>query len=845
MDNNNTFVVQSADIIDETVDTGETTSQILTFVDNSTGLIDDIGNSPNPIASASSTTGTSLGDFLSRPTLIDARTWTTASTNGILGANIEPWYQYLNNSVIKNKLQNYAFLRAKLCIKIVVNATPFHYGLMRVAYEPNVNAANTGDRTSKIRTNLVSPNPYLVPFSQLPGTWVIPADNSGGEIHVPFFRYSNFMPLNVASAAKTMGVLSYYVAFPLTVASSSGSTSITIDTFAWLEDVELCGSTAELTLQAKDEYDGPISHPASAIASVSKRLENVPIIGKFARATTIGATAIRDVAAMFGFTNTPVIDSVHAMIPSGIVHMASAEISTPVQKFTLDPKQELSIDPTLHGVDSKDDLAISNFISRKSALVVDGWSTADAVGTVIFNSRVNPAIFSAVSIVDAGVVSRSDRVYHTPLSYMNMIFQHWRGDIIFEFEVICTKFHKGRLKIGWDPLGSSGTTALAENTVYTTILDIGENNKAAIRVPYHQAYAFMRTRTATNANNWSVGNSLPTDPTLDNGLLIVSVLTPLMSPVSPQNVGVMVSIRAADNLEFANPRGDLGSTQPPSFFAVQAKDEVDLEAQEITFGDKGSKHPHRYDLNFGERCVSLRNLLHRYSFYDTSSVDANAATRTILWVKSFTRLPPSYGYDPNGKYTANKILAGAGTANFNYAPTHPITYVLGPFGAFRGGINYIMNSSCDLYPYIGDIRVTRLTSDNKNGARQGVVASTINTGTTKSAYNRYLNTSVTTGLSGTAITNTQTNAMLNWQAPMLTGTNFQFTDPTYSILGNTPDQSVHECTLAEVVVKQSAANTVSDMVTFNAYAGTAPDFTALWFLCCPTLDYYTSNPIAP
>jgi hypothetical protein len=836
------LLLQSADIV---VNEGQNlTSEVLTFVDNSSGEIDDAGYVHNSLISSGSTTNTDLEHFLRRPTLIDSRTWTTATANGVLGSVLEPWYLYLNNAVILNKLRNYAFLRAKLCIKVIINATPFHYGCLRVAYEPNVNAANTGDRKSKIRTNLVSPNPLIIPYSQLPGAWIMPADNSGGEIHVPYFRHSSWLPLNSAADVKTMGILTYYTAFPLTVASASGSTSVTIDTFAWLEDVELSGSTAELSLQSKDEYDGPVSRVASAISDISGKMVDIPVIGKFARATQIGTSAMASIAGMFGFTNTPVIDDVHGMVPLPGAHLASSEISTPVQKLALDPKQELSIDPTLHGLSNQDELAINYITSQKSAIVMDGWSTADAVGTVLFNARVSPMLFGTVPVVDGGAVTRANRVYHTPLSYLGAAFTHWRGDIIFELEVICTKFHKGRLKIAWDPLGSSGITALPENTVYTTILDIGENNKARFRVPYHQAFEFQRLR-GPDSVNWTIGNVNPTLGKFDNGLFIVSVLTPLMSPVSPQNIGILISVVGAENLEFANPKAFLGTGGiPPSLFDVQAKDEVDMVAQEVVMGDSGSRHEHRYDLNFGERIPSLRSLLHRYSLYDVSTMEKQGDTRVSLFTKSFTRLPPTFGFDPSGKSSAVKLLV-AGNANFNFTPTHPITYFSAMYGGMRGSVNYYANTSADLYPYIGDVRIQRLTNTTRASDRIGKYDSGLNTGGNKNAAVRYLNTHIPhCATAGATFTNSQTNAAINWNYPMMSGVNLTYPDPSSSNNGNSNDQTNQECTFMEVYMKQNVANTVTDVFTLTTYAGTGPDFTCLWWLCCPTVDYYVTIPTA-
>jgi len=819
------------------------TSEVLSFVDTSDGDVEKIHYVSNPIASSDAANNTSLAGFLSRPTLIDSRAWTTSDSTSTIGTGFEPWYQFLNNSVIKQKLTNYSYLRGKLCLKFVINATPFHFGLLRVAYEPNVNYANTGSRKSMVRSNPTSDFPLLVPYSQLPGVWIHPADNSGGHLELPFFKENNWLSLQTAAEAKTMGVLVYFVTAILGIASSTASTSVTIDTFAWMEDVELCAATAELTLQGKDEYDGPVSSVASAVASATRSLEHVPVIGKFARATTIGASAIADIASMFGFTNTPVIENHRPITNMAGPVLATSEIGAPIQKLTLDPKQELSVDPSLHGVSNKDEMIIQNIVSKPSVLTVTTWATGNAIGVVLFNARVSPMLFQSVDILNTVPATCARRVYHTPLSYIGMMFAHWRGDIIFDFEVVCTKFHKGRLKISWDPVGTTGTAALAENVVYTTILDIGETNKASLRIPYHSAYAFLKARS-TAALNYSAGTTMSADPTSDNGLLLVSVLTPLVSPVSPQTLSVVVSVRGADNLEYVNPKDSLGESStgaPPSFFAVQGKDEIDIEEKEVNLGDTGSMHPHRYALNFGESVTSLRALAHRMSLYDVSAPGAHGTTRFGLYEKSYARLPPMYGYDPNGQSTASKIKAASGSTTFTFTPTHPMTYIAMMYGAYRGGVNFTANPSVDLYPHIGDIRVQRLNTDTDTGNRRGRITSSLNTGTTASVTRAYLN-DVYYFTAGGAFTNSESGGAISWNAPHMGMYNFNFCDPTYSVVGNPADGTDKECTVMNILVKQATASTITDSLAIATYAGSGVDWHCIWWLVCPTLDYYTSKP---
>lgn len=833
--------IQSEDVVEQTT----TTSEVVSFID-AASVVHDEGYSPNSVISAGGSSDTSLGSFLSRPTLIASDDWNTSDVVGVLGS-IEPWYTFLVNSIISNKLQNYSFLRAKLCMKFVVNGTPFHFGLMRVAYEPSVNVANTGFRKSKIRTNATSDYPLLTPYSQLPGSWLYPSMNAGAELHVPFFLHKSWLDLNSAAEAKSMGKLTFFVAIPLDVATASASTTIKIQTYAWLEDVELSGSTHNLLLQAGTEYDGPVSYPASAIARVSRALEQIPFISKFARATTIAASGLAQVASIFGFTNVPVISDIHAYTPMPFSHLASSEISTAVQKLTLDPKQELSIDPSLHGLSGVDEMCIKHIVSQPTVLHVFDWTTANNQDDVLCNFLVNPSQYDYALVNGAGAVLRSRRIYHTWLSYLAQIFTHWRGDIIFDVEVVCTKFHKGRLQISWDPNPLVTNVQVSSNECVTAILDIGETTRASIRVPFHQAYEWLLTRGITDPS-WAINTALGVSKKFDNGALIVSVLNPLISPVSPQEVHILVKVRGADNFEFANPQDSFGTTTfapPPSFFAVQSGEEldsVDMKAVEIPFGDYGSQHVNRYDLNIGERVVSLRALLRRYSLYDVSIVPASAATRFFRYFKSYTRLPTMFGFDPNGLSLAGGLVVAA---SFPYStkPTHPITLISMMYGGMRGGVNYVINTGDGFTGTLVDTRVQRLNTNTFTGARNGGQYVTTTAAMTNGQTLQSLNEGYPAYTAGGTFTNGNTNGALSAYYPNMSGTNFYYPDPTYSVVGNPDDQTDRECMLLELVGRQSATVTTSSSITLTTYAAAGVDFSNLWLLCCPTLDYYTSFPV--
>ncbi len=845
--------LQSEDQYD--VDTGTAnmeTVETLTFVDSTRGDIDSIVYNKNLIASADSSTNTALANFLSRPTLIDTRTWATSDVRGFLGSEVSPWYAFLNQATIKNKITNYAYIRGKLCIKTVMNATPFHFGKARVFYEPNT-SATINSTNAKVRVmSTGGPEGPQVSFSQLPGFWLTPAENAGGELHIPFFRPTNWLKISGTGSANECigaGRIRYAIYSPLGVASATASASLTIQTYAWMEDVEFMGSTNELVLQAQDEYDGVVSKPASAIANIASKLESIPVIGKFARATTIGANAIASVASIFGFTNVPNIDAPGPIVPLAAPHLATSEISGPYQKLAYDPKQELSIDPTMHGIDSKDELCIKSLITRSSFLALADWATTDAVGTIQFNCRVNPALHYRNDVSDSVPTVRAYRVYHTPLSYIGQMFANWRGDIVFEIEVLCTKFHKGRLLIQWDPIGSAGNAVRPVNTVYSTILDIGESNKVVFTVPYHGKLGFLNTQTNVATDSWNFGSSaLATTDVVHNGSLNISVLTPLMSPVTPQTLGIMVSVRAADNFEFANPRTNYSSTiysPPPSFFDVQSEDRLDPDGSMVQLGDSGTKHPERYGMHFGERIVSLRNILHRVSLAETVPLPTSGATASVCFIKSLSRNLTSYGFDPQGSSSATKWLS-AGNTNFNWDVTHPTSYIANMFGGFRGSLNVIINPSADLTPYIGDVRIERMGDDGMNSLHVGTNNWAYNFGDSNAQKLYKSNTAIPWTLAaGGAMTNTQTNSCVQVNWPYMSGYNFQYPSAYHAGPGFSTDGSNLDGLAYQIQLKQNASTLVTERATVTTFVGTGPDFTCLWFLCCPTIDYYVAAPTAP
>jgi hypothetical protein len=299
------------------------------------------------------------------------------------------------------------------------------------------------------------------------------------------------------------------------------------------------------TTGVRDEYGkGPVSKIASNIASFAGELENVPSIKPFATATSFVAEATGRIASFFGWSNPPVIDDVHAFRNTVFPNFASPEISNPTEKLTLDPKNELTIDSRTVGLDGTDELTIASITQRECYIGSFGMTQANASETLIWSAGVRPSQCWFDSAITGYVP--------TPMAHISQMFEYWRGDLIFRFKFIATKYHNGRVIISWDPFTDITSVIDSETVNYTQVYDLSEGCDVEMRIPYMQETPFLKTSGFTT--RYSSITPQTGVINLDNGALTVRVLNELTAPDSSSSIDCVVFVRAADNFELAAPQ---------------------------------------------------------------------------------------------------------------------------------------------------------------------------------------------------------------------------------------------------------------------------------------------------
>lgn len=814
-------------------------------------------------------TSADLAGFLKRPVNIYSTDWSLGGTLDYSTANFKPWHLFFNHPAIKKKLDNYYMLKCNLKLKLVINASPFYYSGALMTYQPLTSFNPVTFTLLGLRE--------IVPLSQRPHLYFYPQNNQGGTMTLPFFYHKEWLDATSSTDLQDMGTISLQSLDQLRNANAVVGTNCTIQIYAWAEDLELAGPTLRLAVQSsevpikhskryhavhtlkdvyrvsrvistamvlgefmvqskeskkgkKDEYhhDGTISKPASAIAKLTGQLSNVPVIGPFMTATSMAADSVAGIANLFGYTDVPVIDDVHEFKNQPFPQFAATEIGIPIEKATIDAKNELSIDPKISFHDAGDELAVKSLVTKESFIATFDWDAADVEGTLLYNFGVNPNIQRAAS------VTNSTYVYQTPMGYVARCFKYWRGDIKFRFKFLASQYHRGRVRITWDPRGDLSGTTDTTTTCYTKIVDITENSDVTFVVPYTQPTAYLPTTTDVTEEHNS-GISIFPGQVFNNGILTMRVLTEQTSPVASALITVAAFVSGCENLEFACPSQVPQDLSP---YFVQST-EVDYDGEnneEYQLGVKGSTpYPGINLVYMGESITSMRQLLRRTTSAGYYPINYAFTTNKMVILRSFIRrIPLLPGYDLDGTSTAlglnSTVSEPYNWTHWTYTSYMSLCYI-GHRGSFNWHLNLRSTEPCN------NLKLERgeenLTSNNYSFS-----SATSGTG---SSMARLFRTSDKSGETGASVTNQNTQVAVSLSAPMYSRYKFHSNGASTRTLGSSADETTQDVLVATATY---TPNEITDFTNggFHYYGSAGADFTFVFFLNAPMLSYYSSTP---
>jgi FlaG/FlaF family flagellin (archaellin) len=434
----------------------------------------------------------------------------------------------------------------------------------------------------------------------------------------------------------------------------------------------------------------------------------------------------------------------------------------------------------------------------------------------------------------------------------------------FRFQIVSSNYHKGRIRIFYDPNG--GSTNPEYNTHYTTIHDISMEKDFTVDIGWAQPEPYRKPLGRT-ASSFTTSRTVPLDRITDrtNGVLSVHVLNELTVPgtvVADIQVNVFVSM--LDDFEVAMPATEIGSwrfrnpSNPqmgiPEMGYPEMADETNggdmdccddavMDPPTIdTMADAIIDSPDTTKLFFGEVIGSFRQMLKRTCLAEISRVDDFTST-TLLSIRR--RAFPEYG-----GLLSNAATTFQGSVALTYqngqkvvpVSTTYINYVARMFLGWRGSIRWTFDTST--------LNVTS-GSDQFNSistviSRTHTTPRTTITKELKDANGPAQNVNVTMleeedgmFLTGAFVGNTNVNPIHSVEVPFYTNRRFFIVEdqPSFSDIIEEPSWRLN------AVLPGSASDTDISFVRMFCSAG--EDFNLFFFNGMPPMFYEPSLPFDP
>lgn len=509
----------------------------LQFVDENSANMYALQSFEDETRTNEDTSDVELGDFFRRPVKIAEYEW---GTGLVLSQTFNPWSLFFDNKRVVNRISNFNLMRSKLHLRVILNGNGFQYGRAILAYNP-LDAFDDFSPTATLAEDIVQ-------LSQLPHLYLNPTSSQGGDMVLPFFYHFNSVR-QPSSLYSELGEC-YLRDINVLRHANGASDKVTISIFAWAEDITLAVPTSldnTSLIPQSGEVDeanekGVISGPATALASAANALSKVPVIGPYAKATEMPLQLIAGAAKALGYCRPTVTKNPEPFRNTAISSLAVTNVPDTAMKVTVDEKQELTIDPSISGLNEHDSLNIKSIAGRESYLTTFDWAVGTAPDTLLWNARVDPVTWSEVG---------TPRSYHFPACAMaSLPFKYWSGTMKFRFQIVASNYHKGRLRIAFDP--NFFDVAPEYNVNYMHIVDIAEKNDFTVSITNGQNVTLIdHHRPGADSATQLHSSTRFTNREEGNGVLQVSVLNELTVPnsVATNDIQVNVFVSMGDDFE--------------------------------------------------------------------------------------------------------------------------------------------------------------------------------------------------------------------------------------------------------------------------------------------------------
>lgn len=858
----------SSQVLETNVSENREQEQVNVTMDDDVGInvltLSKIPN--NSIISRQIQHGDEWVNFFSRPVEIIKFEWNTTSFSPRL---YSPWQRWFDAPGISEKLSNFNLLKGTLCIKFIINGTPFHYGRLFVGAYPAPVSNNTFPGTTDtavLTTNYYDDqSPFAVQplrtfYSQRPHILINPSKNESNILKMPFFLPTEWAELNSTSnLANTkwfqlLGKLEVWELNDLRHVNA-GTTPVNITALAWMEDMQLAGLSQGFMLLAQsykprmtsDEQDKNTVDKVTIKRSARNRLmvmPSLPIFSSMAKASEICTNSSTDV---LGFCKKPISSVTEYVTQNYFGNLANWNGNDPVVKLSLDNKQEVTVDPSTVGLDGTDEMAFLNIAKREALIYQHNWAPEDS-GT-LFRVAVTPTL--APNLLDGQAVM-------TPVRFVSAPFKYWTGSLKYRIQVVCSPLQGGRLQIGYEPNATFFTSNRETHLTFNHIMDIRQENDITLEVNFARGAAFLpiRQNIPGGIRRGEFTMQLPGPVFTDigcNGILWFRVLNTLTSPNLSDPVQINVWISAGDSFRVNDP-SNFGvnwryheNIQPIPWLPAQShkvtmiepsrqEDDPDQCTTYVINGDYDSGMNNLHDVYFGENVTSIRSHMQRYAPYSVAVYPHSAGTDNNLYtnfigLNNYPAPPNLTGLSNNYAIPMPPNMVTSINANGPTIMTH-ICYYRQAFLGFRGSIKYkVVGNAIDEKSLI---TVNRRNLPLLTSQVSGVVTPITTSTGVSDFYFHERSSMIAHGTGGTHIVDTNLGKGIQYELPFQSMYKFAYCHlkrdgaDTF-IMDNDPNTDSHEIQISRKPQSEST------QFSLRFYVAAGEDFQFFFFVGAPPI----------
>lgn len=428
-----------------------------------------------------------LNNFFSRPRFLKRVSWQAADMHEAtlsLGSIYDLWRA---NTSVANRLKNYSSIRLKLHVRLEVNGTPYHCGRLMCTW------MHSGGRSDGNSFNTCGNSRTLRQRSTLMNVKLDPTSKSAYELELPFASPYGYINLYDSS--------SYYDTFRVEVLNELSSqlspiTAVMVNVYGWATEVELSVPALQSELSG----------------AISKVVRDVPrVVRGFA--STFARAGIDAGLSSVGLGSPQLPNLPSEAEPKMTVFGHSDQ---PCKSVTFGHRR--LVEAPLDSLDGEgDNLDIERFTGREALLGRVTWPVGGSP-SLLAGYTVHPG--RIVDVVGTGMLL-------TPAGLVNSMFEYWKGDMEFRFEIVANKFVRGKLRARYIPRGGALSQIYIDDVadVHSVLIDVSENTEFTIRAPYSSSRPWLFCGYLDDST---------TDLRMINGCVILEYVEPLQSAVPIQ-----------------------------------------------------------------------------------------------------------------------------------------------------------------------------------------------------------------------------------------------------------------------------------------------------------------------